>query len=137
MALAATVPNAYVQPMDMQVAAPMNARLVVMMTPADKAAIERRARSLDLTTSELVRRAAQSYDEAVTPEQETMLDALADELEAAVVSMRTDLCTANERLEAHFAEIAAIRAAPPPAIDLEPAVLAELAKVFGFAEAAQ
>ena len=77
----------HVQTMDMLPAA-MTSRLVVMMTPADKVAIEQRARALDLTTSELVRRAAQSYDETVTPDQEAMLETLADELEAAVVSVR-------------------------------------------------
>lgn len=77
--------------MDMQTAQPMNARLVVMMRPSEKAAIEQRARALDLSTSELVRRAAQSYDEKITPEQEKILEVLANELDAAVVSMRADL----------------------------------------------
>lgn len=69
----------------------MNARLVVMMRPSEKAEIERRARSLDLSTSELVRRAAASYDESLSPEQEQALGALAAELEATVKSMRADL----------------------------------------------
>ena len=125
----------HVHLMDMQPAPAMNSRLVVMMTSADKAAIERRARSLDLTTSELVRRAAQSYDETVTLDQERMLDALADELEAAVIEMRENLQTANRRLEANLAEIAAIRAAPPPQINFDDATLAELSKVFGGASA--
>ena len=77
--------------MDMQPARSMNARLVVMMRPSEKAAIERRARALDLSTSELVRRAASSYNESLSPDQEEALGALADELEAAVKSMRADL----------------------------------------------
>lgn len=118
--------------MDMQPAT-MNARLVVMMTPQDKKAIEQRALALDLTTSELVRRAAKSYEEAVTPEQEEMLEVLADELEAAVVSMRDDLRGANERLDAHFAEMAALRAAPRADLDIDPEVIERLATVFGVA----
>lgn len=104
----------YVHAMDMRPPAPtMNARLVVMMTADDKKAIEARARSLDLSTSELVRRAAQSYDEKFTPDQEAMLELLADELDAAVVSIRTDLRAANERLEAHFAEMDRLKAGRP------------------------
>ena len=87
----------------------MNARLVVMMTPQEKTAIERRARGLHLTTSELVRRAAQSYEE-ITPDQEAALELLADELEAAVVSMREDLRKANDAMDFHRAEMARIKA---------------------------
>lgn len=94
--------------MDMQPAT-MNARLVVMMTPAEKAAIEQRARTLDLSTSELVRRAAQSYEQ-VTPEQEKMLEALADELEEAVVAMRRDLKAANDAMVDYRAEMTRLRA---------------------------
>lgn len=100
--------QAHVQPMDMQPAT-MNARLVVMMTPAEKAAIERRARTMDLSTSELVRRAAQSY-EAVTPEQEEMLEALASELEDAVVSMRRDLKQASDAMDEYRIEMAQLKA---------------------------
>lgn len=120
----------HVHTMDMLSAA-MTSRLVVMMTPADKVAIEQRARALDLTTSELVRRAAQSYDETVTPDQEAMLETLADELEAAVVSMRHDLQEANRKLDTHFAEMAALRAAPRPVVELDAATLDALAGVFG------
>lgn len=100
--------GAHVQPMDMQ-PAPMDARLVVMMTRADKASIERRARTLDLSTSELVRRAAQSYEE-ISPEQEKMLGALADELEGAVVSMRSNLKQARDAMDDYRTEMAQLRA---------------------------
>ena len=96
--------------MDMQpVASTMNARLVVMMTPAEKRAIESRARTLDLSTSELVRRAAQSYEE-VSPEQEKMLEALAGELEEAVVSMRHDLKQASDAMDQYRIEMARLKA---------------------------
>ena len=122
--------DSYVQAMDMAPPAPaMTSRLVVMMTPADKRAIEARARALDLTTSELVRRAAASYDARVTPEEERMLEALADEFEAAVADIRTTLKATNERLDAHFAEMEAIRKRPP-VIDLDDDQLAALRNVF-------
>lgn len=126
----------YVQPMDMQPAssAAMTSRLVVMMTPRDKKAIEARARALDMTTSELVRRAAASYDEHITPEEERMLEALTDEFVAVVADIREDLRRANERSEAHFAEMAAIRAAPKPVIDLSDEQLAALHRIFSAAD---
>ncbi len=97
-----------IHPAPQQIVQPMNARLVVMMRPSEKAAIERRARSLDLSTSELVRRAASSYNESLSPEQEQALGALADELEAAVKSMRADLKGALDA----FAEYQATKSQP-------------------------
>ncbi len=111
----------------------MTSRLVVMMTPADKKAIEARARALDLTTSELVRRAAASYEERITPEEERMLALLADEFDAAVADIRGTLRATNERIEAHFAELAAMRA-KPPVIDLDDDQLAALREVFRAAD---
>lgn len=104
--VAAAAARDYVQVMDIQPA--MNARLVVMMRPSEKAAIERRARALDLSTSELVRRAAQAYDESLTPEQEAALGSLANELEAAVRSMRADLKGAMDA----FADYQATKSRP-------------------------
>ncbi len=127
----------YVQAMDMtpppaiaQIA-PMSSRLVVMMTAHDKQAIEARARALDLSTSEFVRQAAAAYDERVSPEEERLLEALADEFEAAVAAIRKDLREAIERSDAHFVEMAAIKSAPPPVIDLDDDQLAALAQIFG------
>ncbi len=107
----------------------MTSRLVVMMTPGDKKAIEARARALDLSTSELVRRAAASYEEQVTPEEARMLEMLADEFETAVADIRQTLRETNERIDAHFAEMATIRA-KPPVIDLDDDQLAALQDIF-------
>lgn len=124
--------------MDMQTVPPaaMTSRLVVMMTPDEKKAIESRARALDLTTSELVRRAAGSYEETIAPEEEWMLEALTDEFVAVVTDIRQSLRVANERSEAHFAEMAAIRAAPRPVIDLTNDQLAALRQLFWAADTA-
>lgn len=123
--------KAHVQPMDMQLAAPtMTSRLVVMMTPVDKAGVEARARALDMTTSEFVRQAAAAYDERVSPEEERLLETLADEFVAVVADIRTTLRQTNDRLDEHFAEMDAIRAAPPPVIDLDDDQLAALREIF-------
>ncbi len=87
----------------------MNARLVVMMTPAEKQAIEQRARGMKLTTSELVRRAAQGYEE-VSAADEAALELLADELEKTVRSMRDSFERSRADFEFHQAEMARIRA---------------------------
>jgi len=108
----------------------MSSRLVVMMTASDKKAVEARARALDLTTSEFVREAAAAYDERLSPEDEKRLEALADEFVAAVADIRATLRETNERLDEHFAEMEAIRSAPPPAIDLDDDQLAALREVF-------
>ena len=84
----------------------MNARLVVMMTPADKAAIEGRARTLDLSTSEFVRRAAHEYESA-DPAEQAALELLADALEKTVASMRTSFERSRRDFEFHSAEIGA------------------------------
>ena len=121
-------------PPAISVAAPMSSRLVVMMTPADKAEVEARARARDMTTSEFVRQAAAAYDERVSPEEARLLEALADEFVAAVADIRTVLSQTNDRLDAHFAAMDAIRAAPPPAIDLDDDQLAALRDIFWAAD---
>jgi hypothetical protein len=87
----------------------MSSRMVVMMTPEDKRAIERRARSQGVTPSELVRRAARDYDPA-DPQQEAALALLAMELEFAVAGMRHDLGAALDDLLAHRAQMLRIKA---------------------------
>jgi|GEM_PF-2690446 len=87
----------------------MTARVVVMMTEREKQAIEQRARGMKLTTSELVRRAAQGYEE-INPVDESALELLADELEQTVVSMRASLERARQDTAFHEAEMARIKA---------------------------
>ena len=132
--IAAAYRQEYVQRMDItpaiSVAAPMSSRLVVMMTPADKAEVEARARARDMTTSEFVRQAAAAYDERVSPEEERLLETLVDEFVAVVADMSTVLRQTNDRLDDHFAAMEAIRAAPPPVIDLDDDQLAALRQVF-------
>jgi hypothetical protein len=84
----------------------MTSRLVVMMTPAEKQAIESRAQALDLTPSELVRRAAQTYQPSGEADA---LDILAEELGKAVTAMRKDMKSAFRTLDAHKAEMARLK----------------------------
>ena len=95
--------------MDMHSAQQKGSRLVVMMTPTEKRAIEARARTMSLTTSEFIRRAAHDYDE-VDPTERVALELLADELEKTVVSMRNSFQRAREDFEFHQAEMARIKA---------------------------
>ncbi len=99
--------------MDMNIAtlrrpspAPMTSRMVVMMSPDDKRAIETRARALDITPSELVRRAAAGYEPGALE-----IEAMAAELEAHAQAMRAALGDAVAHAEGRLAEIAALRAA--------------------------
>lgn len=87
----------------------MSSRLVVMMTAADKRAIEGRARAAGLTPSEFVRRAARDYA-PVDPAEARALAQLADEVEATVVAMRGDLARLDADLAVHRAEMARLKA---------------------------
>ena len=87
---------------------PMTARLVVMMTPADKRALEARARAADLTPSEFVRRASESFDPRV---DESLLESFLSEFEAGNLAMAEQLKATNDRVEATIAEMHALRAA--------------------------
>ncbi len=87
----------------------MSSRMVVMMSPDDKRAIEGRARAQGLTPSELVRRAARDYDPA-DGEQEAALALLAGELETVVADMRAQLTSTLDDLAQHRAEMARIKA---------------------------
>ena len=85
----------------------MSARLVVMVTPADKRALEGRARAAGLTPSEFCRRAVDCYEPQA---DEQMLEALLKEFEANNRAMSEKLRATNDRLNATFAEIDARRA---------------------------
>jgi len=88
----------------------MSSRLVVMMTPEDKRAIEARARAQGVTPSELVRRATRDF-RPPDPALATALDALAAEVERTVAAMRTDIARIDGDLAFHRAEMARLKAA--------------------------
>ena len=87
----------------------MASRLVVMMTPADKRAVEARARGAGLSPSEFVRRAARDYV-PTDPAEASALDLLADEIEATVTAMRSEMACLDAEMTAHRAEMARLRA---------------------------
>ena len=86
----------------------MTARVVVMMTPADKRSLEERARAAGLTPSEFCRRAVANYDPRI---DEAVLDAVLAEFEANNRAMSASLREANDRLDATLAAIDARRTA--------------------------
>ena len=86
----------------------MSARMVVLMTPQDKAAIERRAKSHRVTPSEWLRQAARDYDPA--PDEE-VLTLLAEQMEEAAAHMKQRLNEGLAYSNARMKEIAAMRAA--------------------------
>ena len=86
----------------------MTARMVVLMDPEEKRAIESRARSHRLTPSEWVRQAAREYDPV--PDEE-VLTLFAEEIERSVARMRQKQDDSIAHSEACTAEIRAIRAA--------------------------
>jgi len=91
----------------------MTARVVVMMTPDEKRALEGRARALDMTPSEFVRRVSRSRDSGV---DEGLLDAIVTQMEANTAAMRKSINGACDRLDATFAAIDARRAAQDAAL---------------------
>ncbi|MGL4542422.1 MAG: hypothetical protein ACRCUI_07930, partial [Polymorphobacter sp.] len=86
----------------------MTARMVVMMTPEDKRALEERARAFDMTPSELVRRASENFEPAI---DEALLAKLVDEFAANNAAMHETLSAALDRFDATMAEMRALRAA--------------------------
>lgn len=86
----------------------MTARMVVMMTPEDKQALEARARAFDMTPSELVRRASENFEPAV---DEALLDMLLAEFDANTAAMRASLNATIDRVDATLVEMRALRAA--------------------------
>jgi hypothetical protein len=84
------------------------ARLSVLLSPRDKRDIEARARTLNMSVGEFVRRAADSYDPAL---DEVALSAMVDEWRAQSEAMRRRLALALSHVESRLAEIDALRAA--------------------------
>ncbi len=77
-----------------------------MMTQAEKRALFERARDLDLTPSEMLRRAGSSYDAAV---ESTMLEYLAEDLERSNAEVRKQLDEVMGRVDVRLAEIKRLR----------------------------
>lgn len=75
------------------------ARMTILLTPDQKAAIHARAERLGISTGEMVRRAVDSYGQVAAndakSESEVVLDALADELLAAAEEAKAALAAAN------------------------------------------
>ena len=66
------------------------ARTTVLMTPEEKAALEKRAASLGVSSGEYIRLAVDNY-EKISPEEEAELGALVKEINTAIPKMRASL----------------------------------------------
>lgn len=81
-------------------------RLVILVTRQEKQAINARAKSLNMSTSEIVRRAVDNYRPNERHEEE-VLERLATELEASTKETRKALRAAQKELNetlAYFAD---------------------------------
>ena len=79
-----------------------SARMTILLTPEQKAAIHARARTLGISTGEMVRRAVESYGKAAKQppsESEAVLNALADELFAAAKQAKSALAAASRDVQ--------------------------------------
>ena len=66
------------------------ARTTVLMSPEEKAAIEKRAASMGVSSGEYIRLAVDNY-EMTSPQEEAVLAVLVEELNKAVPKMRASL----------------------------------------------
>ncbi len=87
----------------------MTARQVVLMTPAEKRAIAKRARDHGRTPSEWIRLAASEY-EVGDPLEEAALNMLADEIEITVKAMHESIARIESDMAFHRAEMSRIKA---------------------------
>ena len=83
-------------------------RLTLMVSPADKAAINARATSLGISVSELVRQAALGFDPGEA-EAKAELEVLMPEFEGAVDRILASLDRMLTKGETHEAEMARLR----------------------------
>ena len=70
-------------------------RLVILVTPEQKQAIMARAKSLNMSAGEIIRRSVEDYR---PNEEEAVLTALADELERSAKQTRKSLAAARSEL---------------------------------------
>jgi hypothetical protein len=84
--------------------------MTILVTPEQKAAITARAQRLGLSAGEMLRRAVESYD-ASKSENESVLNAIADELFAAAKAARSALADANREMQATLKHLASRRRA--------------------------
>jgi len=74
------------------------ARTTVLMTPDEKAAIEKRAASMGVSSGEYIRLAVDNF-EKISPEQEAELEALAKEVNAVIPKMAAMLDSMSRTLQ--------------------------------------
>ena len=89
--------------------ATMTARQVVMMTPADKRAIIKRARDHGQTPSEWIRRAAREYEPGDAVD-EALLELLLAEIEKTTEAVRRNAAEMKADAKFHRSEMTRIRA---------------------------
>ena len=77
-------------------------RLVILVTPEQKRALAHRAKALDLSVAELVRRSAEGLRPGA---DEQVLSALADELRRSVKESRAALRAALSEAQATLAQL--------------------------------
>jgi hypothetical protein len=83
-------------------------RMTILVTPEQKAAITARAQRLGLSTGEMLRRAVETYD-ASKSENESVLNAIADEVFVAAKTARSALADANREVRATLKHLAGKR----------------------------
>jgi len=91
-----------------------SARMTILLTPEQKAAIHVRARTLGVSTGEMVRRAVESYGTAAKAprsESEAVLNALADELFTAAKEAKSALAAASRDVQTTVKQLAKSREA--------------------------
>ncbi len=88
-------------------AATMTARIVVMMTPGEKRALEQRARDFEMTPSEFIRQAGQKFDPTF---DDSFFEAAALEVEAGNAAMHDKLNGLVERVDATIKAMDELRA---------------------------
>jgi len=77
-------------------------RLTILVTPDQKRAIAAKAKTLNLSAGEVIRRAVESYR---TGDEERLLDALADELDRSVKEARKSIKGALDELRRTHAQL--------------------------------
>ena len=86
----------------------------IHLTPAQKKALQARAKKRNTNMSEEIRSAVDSYLSGVTPDELAMLDAATRAAETMLVDMANTLDEINRKTAATFAELAALRGGRVP-----------------------